>query len=198
MSLILFTNEEASNTKLNIDELYEKKQKRELNQLETFNKILNRIHKQIKFTSKNKYMETCTWFIVPKYIVGENVYDIGECIGYLVSQLDKNGFNVKYIHPNTLFISWDNWVPSYVRNEIKKKLGIMVDEKGNIIENELDEEENSKKIDNPLDEISIKIQNLNKPQKEKKQYTSTKEYKPTGNFIYTPDILQQLVKKIEN
>ena len=41
-------NEEAE-TKLNMDELYERKQLRDLNTLDSYNKILNRIHTRIFF-----------------------------------------------------------------------------------------------------------------------------------------------------
>ena len=47
MSCILYVNDEESNRKINIDDLYEKKQKRDLKQLSIFNKILNSIHKRI-------------------------------------------------------------------------------------------------------------------------------------------------------
>ena len=121
MSIFLFDEEEAGNGKISIDDLYEKRQKRDIKQISIFNKILNRIHKRIQYIAKNKQTDTSIWFNVPEYIIGEPIYDKGECIGYLVSKLDDNGFHVKYMHPNTLFISWHNWVPSYVRNEIKKK-----------------------------------------------------------------------------
>jgi hypothetical protein len=53
--------------------------------------------------------------------------------------LQTNGFQVRYFHPNTIFISWNHWVPSYVRNEIKKKTGIVVNEYGEKVEEELEE-----------------------------------------------------------
>jgi predicted transcriptional regulator len=111
MSIFMYPDEEEAQGKLNIDDLYEKKQKRDLKQLSIFNKIIGRIHKKILFTARNKTLENFVWFNVPAYIVGEPIYDKGECIGYIVSQLEKNGFHVKYIHPNTLFISWHNHVP---------------------------------------------------------------------------------------
>ena len=52
--------------------------------------------------------------------VGEPVYDKGECIGYLVSQLEQNGFHVKYVHPQTLFVSWHNWIPYISRTKYNK------------------------------------------------------------------------------
>ena len=41
MSSFLYVNDEESRGKVNIDELYEKKQQRELKQLTIFNKLLN-------------------------------------------------------------------------------------------------------------------------------------------------------------
>ena len=54
-SIFLLDNDEESTGKINIDDLYEKKQRRDLKQLSIFNKILNRIHKRIEYTAKNKY-----------------------------------------------------------------------------------------------------------------------------------------------
>jgi hypothetical protein len=176
-SIFLFDHEEANNGKINIDDLYERRQKRDLKQLEIFNKILNRIHKRIQYTAKNKLCsDNHIWFNVPEYIVGEPVYDKGDCTGYLVSQLEHNGFFVKYVYPNTLFISWHNWVPSYVRNEIKKKMGVAIDEKGNVIE---------------LDGEQPKI--IQQQNKDQKQYTPIKSYKPS---VYGEDLLAKVEKKI--
>lgn len=192
-SVFLFDHEEDSNRKINIDDLYERRQKRDLKQISIFNKILGRIHKRINHTARNKNTnETFIWFNVPEYLVGEPIYDKGECIGYIVSELEKNGFHIKYVHPNALFVSWHNWVPSYVRNEIKKKMGVVVDEKGNVID----------KVDNPeTNEILNRVQALapNQAQTQnanQKQYTPIGTYKPSGNLVYGPDILAKLEKKI--
>jgi len=176
-SIFLFDHDEATNNKLNIDELYERRQKRDLKQLSIFNKILNRIHKRFQHTAKNKNCnDNFIWFNVPEYLVGEPIYDKGECLGYLVSQLENNGFHVKYMHPNTLFISWHNWVPSYVRSEIKKKMGVVVDEKGNVIEKPEPEQQ----------------MNQTTQQKDQK-YTPIKNYKPS---VYGQDLLEKVEKKI--
>jgi len=116
--------------KINIDSLYEKKQQMDLNKLELFNKILNRIHVKIKTTSRQKIDEQFCWYVVPEIIIGIPKYDQGVLIGYLVDKLKTNGFIVQYYHPNTIFICWKHWVPSYVRNEIKSKTGIVLDEYG--------------------------------------------------------------------
>lgn len=189
MSCFLFANDEESSRKINIDELYEKKQLRDMKQLTIFNKILNRVHKRITFTSRNKVNDKYIWFTVPEYIFGEPIYDQGDCIGYLVTKLETNGFLVKYVHPSTLFVSWSNWIPSYVRSEFKKKTGIVLDEKGNIIDKtEQDSEENANSI--------LLNDKQNPGQKPQKQYTPVGQYKPTGNLVYNPEMFEKIEKKI--
>jgi len=187
MACYLTVDDEEAMGKLNIDDLYEKKHMRDKKQLAIFNKILNRVHKRIKFISHNKSNDQHIWFTVPEYIFGEPVYDQGECIGYLVVKLEENGFTVKYMHPNTLFISWSNWVPSYVRNEIKKKTGKVIDERGNLIEKNVE--------DDP--ENNILNDKSHGAQKPKKEYTPINQYKPTGNLVYNPEMFENLEKKIK-
>lgn len=192
MSCLLYVNDEEAQRKINIDDLYEKKHQRDLKQLSIFNKILNRIHKKIEMTSRNKRHDKHSWFTVPEYLFGEPNYDQGECLGYLISKLEENGFFVKYMHPNTLFISWENWIPSYTRNEIKKKLGIVLDEKGNIIQKMDDNVE----IESHDPNMRLLNHNKNVEKKEQKQYTLIDKYKPTGNMVYNPELFEKLEKKV--
>jgi hypothetical protein len=55
----IFTLENVSDftEKINIDDLYERKRQYDLNKLELYNKILNRIHVRIKTTSLKKIDE---------------------------------------------------------------------------------------------------------------------------------------------
>jgi len=191
MSCLLYANEEEASNKLNIDDLYEKKRQRDLKQLSIFNKILARIHKRIHFTGQNKRNDKHIWFTVPEFIFGEPNYDNGECVAFLVVKLEENGFYVRYLHPNTLFVSWENWVPSYARSEFKKKTGIAVDEKGNIIEKREDEVVDSNDPNSRL--LNTGNKDIKDP---KKQYTPIGQYKPTGNLVYNTDILEKLEKKV--
>lgn len=189
MAHFLYVNDDDNVRKVNIDELYENKQRRDLKQLSIFNKILNRIHKRITITGRTKNNARHVWFNIPEYIFGEPLYDKSDCIAYIVTKLEENGFFLRYIHPNTLFISWENWVPSYVRNELKKKTGMVIDEKGQIIEN---------KNEDKSDDVNYKMMNdKNNNIKEQKNYTSVKTYKPTGNLVYTQDIFEKLEKKFD-
>jgi len=178
--------------KINLDELYEKKKQYDLHRLELYNKILNRIHVKIKTTSKQKLDEQFCWFVVPEVIIGVPKYDQGDCIGYLFQKLKDNGFAVKYYHPNTLFICWNHFVPSYVRTELKKKTGIVIDENGNKI-NEEQSDISKKEVTNNIILNNSKTTNVNANDK---KYTPIHTYKPTGNFIYNKEQLSSLEKKL--
>jgi hypothetical protein len=193
MSIFINTDEDDAVKKMNIDDLFIKKQRRDLKQLSIYNKLLNRIHKRITTTSRSRSKDTHIWFNVPEFIFGEPVYDNADCTGYLVAKLEENGFHVRYMHPNTLFVSWENWIPSYVRSEIKKKTGVVIDEKGNIKKKASEEEEEDNDINSMMLTGGQTSNGNNKPQK---QYTDTKDYKPTGKLVYNPEILETLEKKV--
>ena len=176
--------------KINLDELYEKMKQYDLHRLELYNKILNRIHVKIKTTSKQKINEPFCWFVVPEIIIGVPKYDQGDCIGYLFQKLKDNGFAVQYYHPNTLFICWNHFVPSYVRSELKKKTGLVVDEYGNRI-NEEKPDIIKKEVANDILLNTGKNQSVND-----KKYTPINKYKPTGNFIYNKEHVTNLEKKL--
>ncbi len=188
----IFTLENVSNftDKLNIDELYEKKRQYDLSKLDLFNKILNRIHVRIRTTSRQKIDEHFCWFVVPEVIIGVPKFDQGSCIAFLMERLKDNGFQIKYIHPNTLFISWQHWVPSYVRTELKKKTGIVINEYGVRIDEDISD-------DNMLTNELIKEpkEQQNQIKIPKKNYTPINSYKPSGNLVYDEALLNKIEDK---
>jgi hypothetical protein len=193
----IFTLENVSDfsEKLNIDELYEKKRQYDLNQLTLFNKILNRIHVRIKTTSRQKTDEQFCWFLVPEVIIGVPKYDQAACIAYLMDKLQENKFNIRYIHPNTLFISWLHWVPSYVRSELKKKTGIVINEFGEkITESDIQDKDNKANFDptNPNEYMFNTKDQSNQGKQPKKNYTPINSYKPSGNLVYEEELLNKI------
>ena len=178
--------------KINIDELFDKKQKYDLNTLELYNKLLNRIHVRIKTTSKQKKDEQYCWYLVPEMIIGVPKYDQPACIAYLIGKLRENQFNVRYIHPNTLFILWNHWVPSYVRTELKNKTGVIVDEFGN--KKDDGEPKSLNNIFNGITHTNLTASaNTNKSGK---VFTPINTYKPQGNLIYNDELLSKLDNKL--
>ena len=195
-NIFTLENIEDFSEKLNIDDLYEKKRQYDLTQLALFNKILNRIHVRIKTISRQTKDEQFCWFMVPEIIIGVPKYDNAACIAYLIDKLKTNGFNVRYIHPNALFISWMHWVPSYVRTELKKKTGIVINEYGQKMD-ETEEDNNKIIASGPKDPndfmLNMKNQDPNQKGKApKKEYTPINSYKPSGNLVYDVDLLNKI------
>lgn len=188
MTHIITPDEEEGMDKINIDELFEKNHSKDLRQLSLFKKILNRIHRRINTTSNLK-KEKHVWFTVPEFIFGEPLYDKGDCIGFLVVKLEENGFNVKYIHPCTLFISWNHWIPSYVRHQFKKQTGKTIDHNGNVQYEDEEEENEESKIFNTGNSAN------NQNNKNKKDYKEIDNYRPSGNLVYNQDLFDKIDKK---
>ena len=181
-------NETDENSSINLDDLYERKKQYDLNTLSIYNKLLNRIHNRIKTVARQQVDAQYCWYVVPEMILGIPKFDHGACTAYLIDKLQENKFNVRYIHPNTLFICWDHWVPSYVRTEIKKKMGVQVNEYGQIIEeqNEADDEE----------QVNYQSSNSIQQIKNSKKYTPINSYKPSGKLVYSEDLLNKIENKM--
>jgi hypothetical protein len=198
----IFSNRHEENResveKLNLDELYEQKKQEDLAKLYTFNRILTRVHDKIKVAARQKNSQQFCWYLVPEMLMGVPNYDKDACITYLISKLEENDFITRYTHPNLLFISWKHYVPNYVRTEIKKKTGTVIDKFGNYVSEAEEAAEGgggggdvnammyTKKGAAAAATVAAK-----KPAGDFKPIAS---YKPTGNLIYN----QELFKKIED
>lgn len=104
-------------SQLNIFELYKSINEKKLQQTRSFEKVLQKSHSKIKLAAKNNHYEC--FYEVPEVIVGVPLYNITDCIQYVIQNLKDNGFYIYYIYPKNLYISWN---PKLVNNEdIKKK-----------------------------------------------------------------------------
>ena len=194
----IFTVEDVDeyNEKINLDDLYDRKQQHNINTINNYNTILNRIHQRIKNTSRKQLNEQFCWFVVPEIMIGVPKYDSSTCITYVMDKLQDNGFRVRYTHPNLLLISWSHWVPSYVRNEIKKKTGVSIDGYGNLISDKSDNDKKNTFLNNN-DNPNMLIFNNNNADNfnntdNKNNAKSITTYKPSGSLIYNNDLLQSL------
>ena len=199
--------------KINLDELYDTKKEKDLQKMQVFNRILNRIHAKIKLTSRQKINSNFCWYVVPEVMLGIVNYDRVMCISYVIAKLEENDFQVRYTHPNLILISWGHYIPSYVRTEFKKKTGISIDEHGNKKEegNENSEEGGIRLITNSgggggdNSNIDHTLLNRNKtsgananPNLVKKEYKPINSYKPTGNLVYSNDFLKKIDDRMNN
>jgi len=185
------------NVKLNIDDLYERKKQYDLNTLAVYNRVLNRIHQRIKTISRQQTTEQYCWYILPEMIIGVPRFDNGACTAYVLDKLKDNGFIVRYTHPNMLLISWAHWVPAYVRQEIKKKTGVIVDGYGQVIDKTGGGDESGGQVSTDPNNLMFHQRGSNKMTVEAdkgKEYKAIDTYIPSGKLIYNQD----LMKKIED
>jgi hypothetical protein len=182
---------------VNIDQLHKNQQDKLKRRYEIYEKILVRCHNKIKNTANHPDNMGFCFFEIPRYVYGTPLFDIKGCVVYMVNSLVKNGFDVRYTHPNLLFISWRHWVPTYVRNEIKKKTGQAVDEYGNLIINNNDSNNNNNNNNDSTNINDLMFNTKNKAStssgKEKaNDYKDIKTYKPNGSLIYSNNLLKKL------
>ena len=103
---------------LNIDALFEEADKKYLNRLKLFDDILVQIHNRIKYHSKNKWFY-CTYSL-PEFLIGKPLYKIVELRKYIIDSLKRDKFDVMYVHPNFLFISWEKKKNNRTYKNIKR------------------------------------------------------------------------------
>ena len=201
--------------KINLDELYDTKKEKDLQKMQVFNRILNRIHTKIKMTSRQKINSNFCWYVVPEVMLGIVNYDRVMCISYIIAKLEEDDFQIRYTHPNLIFISWGHYIPTYVRTEFKKKTGISIDEHGNKKEdgNENSEEgggggirlitnsgggENANIDHTLLNRNKTSAASTTNPNLVKKEYKPINSYKPTGNLVYSNDFLKKIDERMNN
>lgn len=161
---------------LNIDELYERKKETDVHRVSIYNKLLSKIHNKIRISSRQRIENEFCYYVMPEMLIGYPNYNFQECLIYVTSCLEDDGFLTKYVHPNLILISWRHWVPQYVRDEIKKKTGKTIDKFGKEVQ-----ETNG---------IDKKVRFEKKNTKQTPQVN--KSYKPSGKFIYGNDILKTI------
>jgi len=125
--------------------------------------------------------------------VGTPRYDSAACTAYIMDKLQDNGFNIKYTHPNLLFISWQHYIDKKKRILFKKHHGYSIDGFGQPIK--------EKKKDVKLgggsvaqNANSLMLKKLPPPIKsdKNKNYKQISTYKPTGGLIYNTLLLETI------
>jgi len=148
---------------LNINKLRSEVEARENRKFKTFDKVLELCNQRILY-SNEKTNDLCCVFQCPNVVFGLPLYNINECIQYIMEKLVEKGFVVSFTYPNNIYISWKPYneqkqLEYYNNNEIQQSIP-----KYRMLEN--------KKQDKP------------KMQKANKQYRPIDDYKQSSNSIY--------------
>jgi len=103
-------NKNDDSFSFSISEIHKKQKDREKNRIKIYENIASKCFKKIKETSLNE--ETFFFFKIPEYIPGLPIYNITECVMFLLNLLHEKGFNARYCDSLMIFISWNIPKPS--------------------------------------------------------------------------------------
>ena len=91
-------------SQLNMKELYSTINEKTLKRMEIYDDVLKKCHLRIKYNSTLE--RTYCFYQIPEFIIGVPLYDVNEMKIYVMNSLKNNGFELLYIDPNWLFITW--------------------------------------------------------------------------------------------
>jgi hypothetical protein len=89
----------------NINELKKIQNDKNKNRRKVFVIVLQQCLKRVTFINKNSNSTEC-WFMIPKLIVGQPLFNIEKCSEFLLEELNTLGFKTNCIQPDNIHISW--------------------------------------------------------------------------------------------
>lgn len=95
-------NDERFST--SVFEIQKKQLEREQRRTKIYTKILENCFKRIKLCADKE--ETVCIYTLPEYIVGVPLYNMTDCIMFILQNVKSKGFNCRYYHPYTIIITW--------------------------------------------------------------------------------------------
>ena len=154
---------------IDINELHKKSKEQRENKIKIYEEVLKKCHHRIKLVSELSPMTQWCFFMIPKVMFGMPLYNLPECVEYLVKMLFDNGFKVAYTHPNLLLITW-------FENDKNEKYSSL---------SQFAATQNKYKNNNSSTSTNNSSTN----------YRSIDSYQPSGNLIYNQNSLNLLEQK---
>lgn len=84
-----------------INKIQKEKQEKRLNIYKT---ITSNCFKKIKLAVEND--ELYILYRIPEYIPGIPIFNMTECVMFILNELKDKGYSSRYVHPYMIFISW--------------------------------------------------------------------------------------------
>jgi hypothetical protein len=189
---------------LNINKLRNEVEERENKKYKIFETILEMCYQKILNINKKNNDYNCT-FIVPNVVFGLPLYNVGDCVIFIMDKLVEKGFEIYFAAPTTIHISWK---PKDILNNNNKYL---TTQSNNQIEyyNTLNQQNqlmikyngsNNNNNNNDYNTNNMQNNNIQNNKKNQKniQYKSINDYKESVNTIYDSDDLDLFQNKIDN
>ena len=90
---------------INITKLRSEVEAREQRKLKIYEKVLDLCYQRILSNNHKNDEYACT-YIVPNVVFGLPLYDVDECVKFILDTLISKGFEVIFAIPSTIHISW--------------------------------------------------------------------------------------------
>lgn len=151
--------------------------------LQVYDKVLERVHKRIQIVASVDGGSTFTTFALPEVMIGQPLFNAPQCRSYVMTSLVKNGFRVKYTHPNFLMISWD-----HLRTQYEKATDVIVREQNELIgkHNQIIYEKTKEEQERTNREFMTQRQQLgmtpDTPAETRKLVRAAEDYIPSGKL----------------
>jgi len=199
---------------VNINKLRSDVEEREKKKIKIFENILEMCYQKILNTNKKSDDYSCT-FIVPNVVFGLPLYNIGDCITFIMDNLVKKGFEIYFALPTTIHISWQ---PESYTNKKVNIYNNNIMSNSNFNSNQL-EYYNSLPLLNPQNQLVVKYNgshndtsynknikykntdhsnNQNQNDNKNTNYRPIDEYKETFNTLYNLNDLEMFQNKVDN
>ena len=94
----------TSGNNIDISKLRQAKEEKDKKRIKVYEVILKKCHQRIIKCASHE--EDMYIYQVPEFKFGVPIYNLNSCMVYIIYKLRDNGFLVKYIYPNYIFISW--------------------------------------------------------------------------------------------
>ena len=183
---------------ININKLRSEVEDRETKKHKNFEKILDMCYKKILNTNKQNNDYSCT-FVVPNVVFGLPLYNISDCIIFIMDKLVEKGFEIYFALPTSIHIYWrpkdyinKNQLDYYSSIQPQNQLMIKYNDVHNNSHNT-----NTKTNTNSNTNTTKTNTNTNTASSIK-TYRPIETYKTTTNSIYDLDNLDIFQNKVEH
>ena len=194
---------------INISKLRNDVQHREERKYKTFEKVLEMCYQKILSTNKTN-TECCCTFICPHVIFGLPLFNIIECIHFIMEKLLDKGFEVHLVLQTHIIISWQHnsekkaqHIKSYYQlakqqqqQQLQLEYTPFVNNNTNNINNNINNANNNNTNNNKLKQSHQTSQQYNKPET---QFRPIEDYTQanTNNIIYNNNDIDIFRNKID-
>jgi hypothetical protein len=158
---------------ISINDIQQKQNAKDKYRMQVHKRLLEKCYYKIKTASESE--ESYCLYRVPEFIIGEPIYNLPECILFIITNLKNSGFLIKYYKPNLIYITW----------KIKRRYNIVVTNKNLLTNSSIyDIGKKSNKIG--IKDSDITICDIKKKNRyvENNKFKLVNNYIPKKNFLY--------------